>query len=92
MEVVDNGPGIEAEDLPYVFDRGYRGRQALQCDIPGTGLGLGIARDTMRSFGGDLEVVNMHTGKELVEGKGERGWGTGVKLFLPRDRRGEARE
>ncbi|CAM9637940.1 unnamed protein product [Ectocarpus fasciculatus] len=59
IEVVDNGPGIEAEDMPYVFDRGYRGRQPLQCGIPGTGLGLGIARDTMRSFGGDLEVVNM---------------------------------
>lgn len=79
IEVVDNGPGIEEDDLPYVFDRGYRGRRPLQCGIPGTGLGLGIARDTIRSFGGDLEVAN--------KVKEDGGWGTGVKLYLPRDRR-----
>lgn len=79
IEVVDNGPGIEEEDLPYIFDRGYRGRRPLQCGIPGTGLGLGIARDTIRSFGGDLEVEN--------KDKDDGGWGTGVKLYLPRDRR-----
>lgn len=79
IEVVDNGVGIEEEDLPYIFDRGYRGRRPLQCGIPGTGLGLGIARDTIRSFGGDLEVEN--------KDKDDGGWGTGVKLYLPRDRR-----
>lgn len=80
IEVVDNGPGIEEEDLPYIFDRGYRGRRPLQCGIPGTGLGLGIARDAIRSFGGDLEVAN----KDKEDGGG---WGTGVKVYLPRDRR-----
>ncbi|CAM9747671.1 unnamed protein product, partial [Ectocarpus sp. 12 AP-2014] len=76
VEVVDNGPGIEAEDMPYIFDRGYRGRQPLQCGIPGTGLGLGIARDTMRSFGGDLEVVNMKrdtNGDDDADGGGKEG-------------------
>ncbi|CBJ28288.1 Two component sensor histidine kinase [Ectocarpus siliculosus] len=91
IEVVDNGPGIEAEDMPYIFDRGYRGRQPLQCGIPGTGLGLGIARDTMRSFGGDLEVVNMKRDTDGDGGAGgglkDGGWGTGVKLYLPRGER-----
>ncbi|CAM9492210.1 unnamed protein product [Ectocarpus sp. 6 AP-2014] len=91
IEVVDNGPGIEAEDMPYIFDRGYRGRQPLQCGIPGTGLGLGIARDTMRSFGGDLEVVNMKRDTDGDDdadgGLKDGGWGTGVKLYLPRTER-----
>lgn len=91
IEVVDNGPGIEVEDLPYIFDRGYRGRQPLQCEIPGTGLGLGIARDTIRSFGGDLEVENKDSNKKSAgdgdgdgHGGGGGGWGAGVKLHLPR--------
>lgn len=77
IEVVDNGPGVHLDDLPYIFDRGYRGRQPRESGIPGTGLGLGIARDIMHSMGGRLEVCN----------KEEEGWGAGVKLFLPRRRR-----
>jgi signal transduction histidine kinase len=46
IEVVDDGPGIPAEDLPFVFERYYRGRLA---DSPGAdpgdhGIGLAIAR------------------------------------------------
>lgn len=77
IEVADNGPGVDPDDLPYVFDRGYRGRRPRENKIPGTGLGLGIARDIMRSMRGDLTVAN----------KEEDGWGAGVKLFLPRHRR-----
>lgn len=77
IEVVDNGPGIDQDDLPHIFDRGFRGRQPRESSIPGTGLGLGIAREIMRSMGGDVKVEN-----KINQDKGH--WGAGVKLFLPR--------
>ncbi|CAM9898012.1 unnamed protein product, partial [Discosporangium mesarthrocarpum] len=76
IEVVDSGPGVSPEDLPHVFDRGYRGRQPRECGIPGTGLGLGIARDIMASMGGDLRLEN----------RVEEEWGAGAMVFLPRRR------
>ena len=79
IEVVDNGPGVAPDDLPHIFERGYRGRQPREHNIPGTGLGLGIAREMMLSMGGDLQVTN--------KGGEDDGWGAGVKLFLPRHRR-----
>ncbi|CAM9172000.1 unnamed protein product [Choristocarpus tenellus] len=74
IDVVDNGPGVVAEDLPLVFEPGFRGKQPIQSGIPGTGLGLGIARDVMRSMGGDLKLENRR----------ESEWGAGVMFFLPR--------
>lgn len=74
IEVVDNGPGISKEDLPHIFQRAYRGKQALDSGIPGSGLGLAIARDLMRGMGGDLKVANKEKGA----------WGAGAMLFLPR--------
>lgn len=73
VEIVDNGPGVPGGDLPHIFDPGYRGREPQESGIPGSGLGLGIARDTMRSMGGELIVSNEE----------EKGWGACVKLFLP---------
>lgn len=73
IELVDNGPGVDLEDLPYIFDRGYRGRRARESGIPGTGLGLGIARDIVRSMGGDLKIQNMW----------EQDWGASALLFMP---------
>jgi signal transduction histidine kinase len=51
--VRDNGPGISAEDLPLVFDRFYRGRNATP---DGAGLGLAIAQSIARAHGGDIRV------------------------------------
>ena len=55
--VSDSGPGIPAPDLERVFDRHYRGIQA-QTEIPGTGLGLGIARDLMAQMQGQLQAYS----------------------------------
>jgi signal transduction histidine kinase len=51
--VSDDGPGIAAEDLPLVFDRFYRGRNATP---DGAGLGLAIARSIARAHGGNIRV------------------------------------
>ncbi|MFK8181789.1 MAG: ATP-binding protein [Phormidesmis sp.] len=55
--VGDTGPGIPAEDLPHLFERNYRGIQALS-DIPGTGLGLAIAQSLIQDMGGFIEVIS----------------------------------
>jgi two-component system sensor histidine kinase GlrK len=44
ISVSDNGPGIPAEDLPHVFDRFYQGRQNGKNKLPGSGLGLALAK------------------------------------------------
>ena len=50
LEVRDHGPGIDAADLPHVFDRFYRAPAARTA--PGSGLGLAIARQIVERHGG----------------------------------------
>jgi len=50
--VRDHGPGIDAEDLPFVFDRFYRAPSAR--GMPGSGLGLAIVRQVAESHGGTI--------------------------------------
>jgi two-component system sensor histidine kinase MprB len=52
VTVRDHGPGIDEEDLPYVFDRFYRARSAR--GLPGSGLGLAIVRQVADSHGGSV--------------------------------------
>ncbi|MGA5042246.1 sensor histidine kinase [Streptomyces capoamus] len=54
LVVRDHGPGIAEEDLPYVFDRFYRARSARA--LPGSGLGLAMARQIARAHHADLTV------------------------------------
>jgi signal transduction histidine kinase len=53
ITVQDTGLGIQAEDLPHVFDRFYRGRNASAAD--GTGLGLAIAQWIAGQHGGRID-------------------------------------
>jgi two-component system OmpR family sensor kinase len=61
VQVIDNGPGIAPEDLPYIFERFYRGRhippsRADGSAIPGAGLGLAIARAIAHAHQGEVSV------------------------------------
>jgi signal transduction histidine kinase len=61
ISVSDTGVGIAPQDLPYVFDRGYRGsgQSYAASSIPsGNGLGLSIARQLMQAMGGALHVTS----------------------------------
>ncbi|MEU6824353.1 HAMP domain-containing sensor histidine kinase [Streptomyces atriruber] len=52
LTVRDHGPGIAEEDLPYVFDRFYRAEKARA--LPGSGLGLAMARQIAHAHGAEL--------------------------------------
>ena len=78
LVVSDSGPGIPAEDLPHLFQRHYRGVQA-QGEIPGTGLGLALAREWMEQMGGQLEVISP-AGMWRPEGEG--GLGVAFRMWL----------
>jgi len=55
--VSDTGDGIPAEDLPYVFDRFWRGdRSRSRTGGAGSGLGLAIARQLVQAHGGRIGV------------------------------------
>ncbi|CAN5848019.1 N/A [soil metagenome] len=70
VRVRDSGPGIADEDLPYVFERFYRADRS-RARIPGSGIGLTVARELVVANGGSLEV----------ESTGARG--TTMLLTLP---------
>lgn len=72
IEVADNGPGIEAEDLPRVFERLYVAQRYRAVRPEGSGLGLSIVHELVAAMGGTVEVAS------------EPGRGTTVTVLLPR--------
>lgn len=56
VAVEDSGEGIRPEDLPYIFDRFYRGEKSRNRATGGSGLGLAIARGVVEAHGGVIRV------------------------------------
>ncbi len=54
VAVCDTGEGIDAEDLPHVFERFYRGERSRSRETGGSGLGLAIARGIVEAHGGRI--------------------------------------
>ena len=65
VEVADTGEGIQPEDLPYVFERFYRGEKSRSRATGGAGLGLAITRGIILAHGGEIRV-------ESTPGEGTR--------------------
>ncbi|MFD4629349.1 sensor histidine kinase [Streptomyces sp. NPDC058284] len=63
LTVRDHGPGITEEDLPYVFDRFYRAEKARA--LPGSGLGLAMARQIAHAHGAELTAERAPGGGAL---------------------------
>ncbi|HEY9181284.1 MAG TPA: HAMP domain-containing sensor histidine kinase, partial [Candidatus Baltobacteraceae bacterium] len=72
VEVQDTGPGIDAQELPLIFDRFYRTDKSRTREVPGTGLGLAIVRS----------IARVHAGR--VEAERPEGGGTLMRVHLPR--------
>lgn len=61
----DKGPGIPDEDMPFITDKFYRGKNVG--DENGSGLGLYIVRYIAEQSGGSLELINHTSGEEGLE-------------------------
>jgi len=72
IEVIDTGIGIEAQDLPHIFDDFYRADKARTTNHGGTGLGLAIAR----------KIIERHHGK--IEVESTPGQGSTFRVWLPK--------
>jgi signal transduction histidine kinase len=67
IEVADNGPGIPEEDIPYIKEKFYKGKNSKST----TGLGLSICDEIVKLHGGQMEI------------KSKLGEGTVVIVSLP---------
>jgi len=70
LRIEDHGFGIPAQDLPHVFERGYRASNAAAL-APGTGFGLATVENIVRHYGGTISIDS------------EPGAGTAVTVRLP---------
>jgi len=75
IQVSDTGVGIDAGELPHIFERFYRGSRASEARGSGSGLGLAIVRS----------IVEMHGGRVMVESR--VGEGSAFTVTLPADPR-----
>ena len=71
VTVEDHGIGIEYQELKHVFEPFYRSPKVAESQVPGTGLGLALAKSFAESMGGRLTVVS------------QPGKGTSFTLHLP---------
>lgn len=69
--VADTGPGIEEEELPFIFDRFHRTDRSRARETGGTGLGLSIAKGLVEAQGGRIWAES------------EAGRGTTISFTLP---------
>ncbi len=71
ITISDTGIGIDESELPYIFDRFYRGKNAFEINPSGTGLGLALTKSIVEILSGKIEVSS------------QRGKGTEFVVYIP---------
>lgn len=71
FQIQDNGIGIPEEDIPNLFSRFFRGKNAIESEIPGSGIGLYIVKSIIEHMGGSIQVSS------------ELGQGTSFEFCFP---------
>lgn len=67
VKVQDNGQGIDAEELPYIFEKFYRVQKDNIHNTKGLGLGLYIVKKMVNQFDGDIKVKSqINKGSEFL--------------------------
>ena len=74
-EIIDDGQGIDADQIPHLFERFYRADKARSRDIPGTGLGLALVKSIVNAYNGQISIHSEGANK-----------GTTIRIFLPYQR------
>lgn len=74
VTVTDQGKGIPAEDIPFIWERFYKVEKSHCRSVPGTGLGLAIAKEIIRVHGASAEVIS------------KCGSGTTFEIKFPKDK------
>jgi signal transduction histidine kinase len=64
IHIRDYGKGMDEEDLPFAFDKFYRGKNAS--GKPGSGLGLYIVKYIMEQMNGNVDLKNHPSGLEII--------------------------
>ncbi|HHY54129.1 MAG TPA: PAS domain-containing protein [Chloroflexi bacterium] len=58
FEVEDHGMGVEADEIPLIFQRFYRGKAARKAQVQGAGLGLYVCKAVAEGHGGDVTLTS----------------------------------
>jgi PAS domain S-box-containing protein len=75
ISVVDTGIGIPSDDIHLLFTRFFRAKNAIEDEIPGTGIGLFLVRSILEKHDGQIKVYS------------ELGKGSQFKVWLPEDKK-----
>ncbi|MFB3855109.1 MAG: sensor histidine kinase [Vicinamibacterales bacterium] len=62
IEVEDGGPGIQPSERQKIFDPFYRGKAAVEDQVPGSGLGLSLVRNIVEAHGGRVSAGRSEAG------------------------------
>lgn len=65
IDVRDNGPGIDADERERIFEAFYQGRAVAKGHIKGSGLGLSIAFEYVKSHAGTIQALDARMGSHL---------------------------
>jgi signal transduction histidine kinase len=66
ITVEDDGPGIPADERRWIFEPFFRGRAAQEQEIEGSGIGLSIVKQVVKSHGGRVRVGSGPKGARFV--------------------------